>query len=259
MRRNETQSRPDWRAILTFYFLACAFSWPFFWWRDVNTASWNASRIPIEIRDLTWGPAVAAFLVLYLFPQARTRTISFFGGSRARSLYSFLIPILFSWIGVAIQSGRISYKLIYYLLVGGVSTFGEEMGWRGFLQGALRPLGRLRGYLLLAFMWEAWHFTSHTKGTLHQVIARLAVYVPLVILITFFLAFLTERTGSLLLATTVHEWIDIFADPAGNGGFFWSGLACIPVWIWLVWTWPKRTPEAAEDRTTPETAAETAQ
>src|SRR5690242_17429573 len=78
MRRNETQSRPNWRAILTFYFLACAFQWPLFWWRDVNTASWNASRIPIEIRDLTWGPAAAAFLVLYLFPQARTRAISFF-------------------------------------------------------------------------------------------------------------------------------------------------------------------------------------
>jgi membrane protease YdiL (CAAX protease family) len=247
MQRSETRSRPDWPAILTFYFLACAFSWPFFWWRDVHAASWNASRIPVEIRDLTWGPAVAAFLVLYFFPQARTGTVSFFGTSLVRSACSFLIPILFSWIGVAIQSGRITYKLIYYLLVGAVSMFGEEMGWRGFLQGALRPLGRVRGYLLLAFMWEAWHFTSHTKGTLHEVVARLAVYVPLVIVITFFLAFLTERTGSLVLAVTVHEWIDIFADPAGNGGFFWSGIACIPIWIWLVWTWPRGKPERTEN------------
>jgi membrane protease YdiL (CAAX protease family) len=259
MPRIKTQPRPDWRAVLTFYLLACAFQWPFFWWRDVNTASWNASRIPTELRDLTWGPAVAAFLVLYLFPHARTGRISFFGTSRARSLCFFLIPILFSWIGVAIQTGRISYKLIYYLLVGGVSIFGEEMGWRGFLQGALRPLGRVRGYLLLAFMWEAWHFTSHTRGTLHQVIERLAIYVPLVIVITFILGFLTERTGSLLLATTFHEWMDILADPAGSGGLFWCGLACIPVWIWLVWTWPKRKPAVAEDPNTSETAAARAQ
>ena len=259
MRRNQTRPLPNWRAILTFYLLACAFQWPFFWWRDVNTASWNASRIPIEIRDLTWGPAVAAFLVLYLFPKARTGTISFFGTSRARSLCFFLIPILFAWVGLAIQSGRVYYKIIYYLLVGGVSIFGEEMGWRGFLQGALRPLGRGRGYLLLAFMWEAWHFTSHTKGTLHQVIERLAIYLPLVIVITFLLGFLTERTGSLLLATTFHEWMDIIADPAGNGSLFWSGLACIPVWIWLVWTWPRRKPDEAEDPTTPETTAATAQ
>lgn len=238
-------SRPNWRAILTFYILACAFQWPFFWWRDVHSASWNASCIPIEIRDLTWGPAVAAFVALYFFPQVRTKMVSFVGTSRVRSACFFLIPILLSWIGVAIQSGRISYKLIYYLLIGGVSTFGEEMGWRGFLQGALRPLGRIRGYLLLAVMWEAWHFTSHTKGTLHQVIVRLALYVPLVIVITFFLAFLTERTGSLVLAVTAHEWIDIFADPAGNGGFFWSGIACIPLWIWLVWTWPKPKREPA--------------
>jgi hypothetical protein len=33
-----------------------------------------------------------------------------------------------------------------------------------------------------------------------------------------------------LLAATFHEWIDIFADPAGNGGFFWSDLASGPGW-----------------------------
>jgi hypothetical protein len=109
------QSRPHWRAILTFYLLAYAFSRPFFWWRDVNTKSWNASQIPPEIRDLTWG-------------------------------------------------------------------------------------------------------------------------------------FLTERTGSLLLAVTVHEWVDIIADLSGDRALFWSGIACIAIWICLVWTWPKRQTEPARAR-----------
>lgn len=240
VQKNETQSRPHWRAILTFYFLACAFSWPFFWWRDINAASWNASPIPPEIRDLTWGPAAAAFLVLYFFPEMRSKAVSFFGASPARSVCCFLLPILLAWIGMAIHDGQLHYKLIYYLLIGGVSTFGEEMGWRGFLQGALRPLGRIRGGLLVALMWEAWHFTSHFKGTWHDVLARLAVIVPLIIALTFLLGFLVERTGSLLLAVAVHEWTDIIADSSGQPALFWAGIACIPVWAWLVWTWPQR-------------------
>ena len=96
------------------------------------------------------------------------------------------------------------------------------------------------------------------QGSPHQVIERLAIYVPLVIAITFLLGFITERTGSVLVATTLHEWIDIFADPAGNGGFFWSGLACLPVWMWLLWTWPKRKPDIAQDPARPEATAATA-
>ena len=149
----------------------------------------------------------------------------------------FLAPICFACIAYAIQSRHFSGTLIYYLVVGGFSTLGEEVGWRGFLQGALRPLGRVRGYLLVAFLWEVWHFTSHTKGTLPEVISRLEIIVPAIVLITFALAFLTERTGSVVLATAVHEWIDLGAD---SGGYLlWAALAAMPLWLWIAWTWPR--------------------
>lgn len=248
----EAQSKPDWRAIAVFYFLACLWSWPFFWWRDVNTASWNAWHLPEEIKGLTqpWGPALAAMAVFYLFPQARrSRSASLLGSSWKRSALCFVTPIFFACIAYAIQSRHFSYRLVYYLLIGGFSTLGEELGWRGYLQGLLRPLGRLRGYLLLAFLWEIWHFTSHTKGTLHQVISRLEIIVPAVVVITFALAFLTERTGSVLLATAVHEWIDLGVDTGGY--FLWAGLAAIPVWLWIAWTWPKRGSEPIQHSTDP--------
>ena len=151
MQNTEAQSKPNWRAIAVFYFLACFWSWPFFWWRDVNTASWNAWRLPEEIKGLTqpWGPGLAAIAVFYLFPQVRSRAVSLWGSSWKRSALCFLTPIFFASIAFAFQSKHFSYKLVYYLLVGGFSTLGEEVGWRGFLKGALRPLGRLRGYLLL--------------------------------------------------------------------------------------------------------------
>lgn len=36
-------------------------------------------------------------------------------------------------------------------------TFGEEYGWRGYLQPALTKMGRARGVALLGVIWGVWH------------------------------------------------------------------------------------------------------
>jgi membrane protease YdiL (CAAX protease family) len=35
--------------------------------------------------------------------------------------------------------------------------FGEEFGWRGYLFPCLLPLGRMRAFVLVGFVWWAWH------------------------------------------------------------------------------------------------------
>lgn len=197
----------------------------------------KAFPLPEEIKDLTWGPAVAALLVFWFIPATRQWAVRFFGDSWGRSALFFVAPILFASIGYRFHSGTFSYKLAYYFSIGGVSTLGEELGWRGFLQGSLMSLGRVRGCLLVALMWEAWHFTSHLKGTLPEVISRLSIYLPLIVAITFLLGFVVERTDSLVLAVTLHEWIDLTLDNSGTY-LMWAALACIPLWTWLIWTWP---------------------
>jgi len=37
-------------------------------------------------------------------------------------------------------------------------TFGEEYGWRGYLQPALVKMGRVRGVLLVGIIWGIWHW-----------------------------------------------------------------------------------------------------
>ena len=36
--------------------------------------------------------------------------------------------------------------------------FGEEYGWRGYLQSELIKLGRIRGVMLLGLIWGVWHY-----------------------------------------------------------------------------------------------------
>src|SRR5437763_16293255 len=96
MQNMEAQAKPNWRAIAVFYCLACLWAWPFFWWRDVNTASWTAWRLPEEIKGLTqpWGTGLAANAVFYLFPQLRSRSVSILGAAWKRSALGLVAPIL---------------------------------------------------------------------------------------------------------------------------------------------------------------------
>jgi uncharacterized protein len=48
--------------------------------------------------------------------------------------------------------------LISAPLINSFFTFGEEYGWRGYLQPKLMPLGVRRAMLLLGLIWGVWHW-----------------------------------------------------------------------------------------------------
>lgn len=233
--KSGVQSATEWRAVIVFYVLACAWSWPLFWWRDVHTASWNAWHIPANLKGavLQWGPGFGAIAVFCLFPRVRSRFLSLSGSSWKRSALCFLVPVFFACVASASQPGHV-YRRVYDLSVFAFSCLGEELGWRGFLQGALGSLGRVRSCLLVALMWTAWHFNSTREG----LISHLEILLPVAVVVTLVLAVLMERTGSLIFAATVHEWLDLGNYPGGY--LLWAAVAAVPIWLWIVWTWPRR-------------------
>lgn len=52
----------------------------------------------------------------------------------------------------------VAQTLIVGPFLGLLITFGEEFGWRGYLQPALMNLGRVRGVTLVGIIWGIWHW-----------------------------------------------------------------------------------------------------
>jgi membrane protease YdiL (CAAX protease family) len=176
--------------------------------------------------------------------------ITFFGSSRWHSLAFFLLPVItLATVYAPIVGSRAA--LVGVLLVFGFfNILGEELGWRGFLQDALRPLPRGWRYLTIGVLWEFWHFTNRTSGPdLRETVRGLMLSYPTVIALSVMIGEATDRARSLVVAVTLHFWADaLFEVPGLLGGPAWPtylvlGLSLV-FWSVLLWHWP--SPQAPE-------------
>lgn len=79
-----------------------------------------------------------------------------------RMLASSPAPLPFSpWVLVILQTGM---GILISPLVNGLFTFGEEFGWRAYLQPKLMPLGGRKAMLLLGVIWGVWHWPVILMG-----------------------------------------------------------------------------------------------
>ena len=114
------------------------------------------------------GIFIAGLLGLFLLKKQRKVGVSFFGTSTFKSLLMASIPtVLLIVIGVQNKYGINSH------LFGLIATFGsfiycimEEYGWRGYLQEEFQFLKPLAKFLLIGFIWYAWHLSFLTEATL---------------------------------------------------------------------------------------------
>jgi membrane protease YdiL (CAAX protease family) len=85
-------------------------------------------------------------------------------------------------------------------------SFGEEYGWRGYLQGELIKLGKVKGVLLVGLIWGMWHAPVILMG--HNYPGHPVLGVVLMTLYTIALAFFfglaVLKSGSVWLAAFLH-------------------------------------------------------
>lgn len=244
MNSNSQIERVNWRAVLTFVVLACAWSWPLFWLRDMHPDSWMAWRFPMPLKNtmLMWGPGIAALLCFRLFRSTHKRSITFAGKERFRALAFYFLPMVaLAVVGIRMQEmgpGVVHAMVMLIAIIGLINVLGEELGWRSFLQDALRPLPRPSRYLLIGLIWVGWHFTNvfaHREGA--ELWNYLAWYVPVTIALSVVIGEATDRSRALLVAVTLHAWVDILWEFSGTGTYAVFALSLI-FWAWLLWTWP---------------------
>jgi membrane protease YdiL (CAAX protease family) len=65
------------------------------------------------------------------------------------------------WTIVAAQTLQ---AMLLSPLLNGLATFGEEFGWRGYLQPKLMHLGQRRAMLLMGLIWGVWHWPVILMG-----------------------------------------------------------------------------------------------
>jgi uncharacterized protein len=144
---------------------------------------------------LVFGVAIVAYYIL----QAALNAFTGLGGTKLVAAPQGMDPSLF------IIAGAVQTVLLGPFL-GLVITFGEEYGWRGYLQTELFKMGRVRGVLLLGVIWGAWHWLLILMGYNYPDHPLLGV-----LLMTLFimglgivLGYAVLKSGSVVLASFLH-------------------------------------------------------
>jgi membrane protease YdiL (CAAX protease family) len=240
----ENTGNVNWKSVLVYYGLACALSWPFFWWRDIHHDSWQRWAVPAFIKTWSymWGPGLSAIICFFLFRKSHSRTITLLGTSVAKSLAFYFIPIAaLAIVGLRGADSLASHlSPILFSAIGFISILGEELGWRGFLQDALRPMNPVKKYLLIGVMWEFWHFTTRTThGGLLQIMARVGIFLSVVIVLAFLIGKAAEKSKSVTVAVTLHAWFDMLFEFGAWQTYLVFALS-VPFWIYMLSAWNKK-------------------
>ncbi len=90
--------------------------------------------------------------------------------------------------------------------LGLIITFGEEYGWRGFLQTELVRLGRIRGVGLLGIIWGIWHWPIIVMGYNYpgQPILGPLLMTVFTVVLSYFLAYAVFKSKGVWSAAYLH-------------------------------------------------------
>ncbi len=117
-------------------------------------------------------------------------------------------------LGVGRQGfGMFSFNLFLSVTLGSLiltlmGAVGEEAGWRGILQPHLaRRFGNLQGTLFVGLIWGYWHIPVNLAGyndAHHETLDALFLFPIEAVAMSFVLAWLVRRSGSIWPAAIAH-------------------------------------------------------
>ena len=125
-----------------------------------------------------------------------------------------------------IAAGQVIQAMLIAPIANSAATFGEEFGWRGYLQPKLMPLGGRKAMLLMGVIWGVWHWPiilmGHNYGLDYPgppFLGPLAM-VWFCLVIGIFLGWVTLKSNSVWPAVIGHAAVN---GIAGIGMIFIQG------------------------------------
>ncbi len=138
--------------------------------------------------------------------------------------------------------------LIAGVTINPLATFGEELGWRGWLHRALAPMGFWPRAGLTGVLWGLWHAPLILMGHNYPAHPQIGVAMMVVfcLLLSPIMSALRERSGSVLGAAIAHGSVnataglglvlaaggtDLTVGMTGAAGFIVLAVANVGVWL----------------------------
>lgn len=142
------------------------------------------------------GPAIGALITSKLFGIKIQMTLK---GDFKNILIPFsiywLFPILLISICSYVTNAGFPLVLVFTILVYGLC---EEIGWRGFLQQALKPLPKYTGILTMTLLWYIWHLNFGFDSS-HL------IFFGILFLGSWGIGTVANKTNSLLAVAAFHS------------------------------------------------------
>lgn len=97
-------------------------------------------------------------------------------------------------------------NLLLAPFLGLMIAFGEEYGWRGYLQSALIGTSKIRAMLLVGIVWGLWHAPLVAMGYNYPGYPILGVLLTTIytVALAFFFGYAVLKSGSVWLAAYLH-------------------------------------------------------
>ncbi|EPR37079.1 Abortive infection protein [Desulfovibrio sp. X2] len=148
-------------------------------------------------------------------------------------------------------TARVVGSALFASLAGSLVFFGEEFGWRGWLQQRIAPGRPLRAAVVTGLVWSLWHLPLNLRGYNfpgHPVSGQIAFTASLVCLSIIF-GWLRECSGSIWCASLAHAATNSIggslvalalaggADAGGVAVAYFGWLGLVPLGglaLWIV-------------------------
>ena len=166
------------------------------------------------------------------------------------------LPTLPGWLWAALPVQLLLSALLTTFLV-----WGEEFGWRGYLQPRLVPGRPLVSAVLTGSIWSLWHLPLNLRGYNFpgQPFLGMLVFTVTTVLLSIIFGWLQEAAGSVWAPSLAHGATNTIGGSltlllyAGVPGWLWVSYVGILSWLplgalclWIIWRGllPDRSPSA---------------